>query len=132
MTTDTHNIATQLAALAAQLEAPAKPEIDPKYVVTSEFVEIPASEYKPLTDKLRKAEAKLAKVKAEVEAAKRPLAELMAGAEVLVDADTKQYILESRVSVGQIFDATRFKKENPAEAAKFMRDRYSRNFRLLG
>lgn len=126
-------IAHQLAALAQQLEeqvAP-KPEVDAKYIVTAEFVEAPKATVTPLLKEWRAAKKKLDEKKAALEDIERKIKDLMDGAEVLVIEETQQHVVESRVTVGQVFDTTRFKKENPTEAAKWLRDRYSRNFRVL-
>lgn len=126
-------IAHQLAALAAQLEeqvAP-KPELDAKYIVTAEFAEVPKDKVAPLLKEWRAAKKKLDERKSALEDIERKLKDLMDGAEVLVIEETGQHVVESRVTVGQVFDTTRFKKENPQEAAKWLRDRYSRNFRIL-
>lgn len=105
--------------------------IDPKYHVTAEFIEAPKDEVEPLLDEWRNAKKKVDAAKAKLEGIEAKIKKLMNGAEVLVLEETKQYVVESRVTVGQVFDTTRFKKEQPQLAADYQRDRYSRNFRIL-
>lgn len=137
MTTTTTNgtaaIAHQLATLVEQLEAQVTPhaEIDPKYHVTAEFVEAPKDKVAPLLKEWRKAKKALDEKKAALEDAERKIKDLMNGAEVLVIEETQQHVVESRVTTGQVFDTTRFKKEQPVLAQQFQRTRYSRNFRVL-
>lgn len=127
-------LAHQLADLAAQLEAQVTPinkPVDPKYHVTAEFVEAPKTEVEPLLDEWRNAKKKVDAAKAKLDGVEAKIKKLMAGAEVLVIEETQQYVVESRVTVGQVFDTTRFKKEQPQLATEYQRDRYSRNFRIL-
>jgi len=123
----------QIAQLAKQLEEQAAPATvpDPKYIVTAEFVEAPKAQVAPLLAEWRKAKKSLDAKKLALEDIERKIKDLMDGAEVLVIEETGQHVVESRVSVGQVFDTTRFKKEKPEVAAQYLRDRYSRNFRVL-
>lgn len=131
MTTIT--LTPELVLAAQEIMSAAVPveTVDPKYTVTSEFTEVPKSQVAPALAKWKKAKAKLDKVKQELEAAEREIKDLMNYAEVLVIAETGQHVVESRVTTGQVFDTTRFRKEQPEVAAKYQRTRYSRGFRVL-
>jgi hypothetical protein len=127
-------IVHQIAQLATQLDQQVHQpngHVDPKYVVTAEFVEAPSAKVQPLLKEWRKAKKALDAKKAELEDVERKIKDLMNGAEVLVVEETQQHVVESRVTTGQVFDTTRFKKEQPVLAGQYQRTRYSRNFRVL-
>lgn len=142
MTTATATVAVPLTA--AQLEimlaeakaaeaeqaAAAEQAVD-KYFTSGEYIELPVKTVQPLLKEWHEAKAEADASKARLEAAKTALSEAMSSHEVLVVEETGQMVVESRVSVGMVLDASKLRKEQPELAAKYQRERRSRSFRVL-
>lgn len=126
------SVAGQLSDLLKEITlAQSGTDLDPKYVVTSEFVEVSKTEVTPLLKQWRKAKKELDERKAALENVERKIKDLMNGAEVLVIEETQQHVVESRVTTSQVIDTARLKKEQAELVNKYQRTRYSRNFRVL-
>jgi TRAP-type C4-dicarboxylate transport system substrate-binding protein len=125
-------IVQQIAQLTTQLEATMHtPAVDPKFAVTAEFVELPKTETDALLKAYKKAEARFKAAKEALEARKTEIINAMAGAEILVVAETKQQLVEHRVVEGIVLDTTKLKKEHPQLAAEYQKTRIQRPFRVL-
>lgn len=117
-------------AKAAEAAAAEAQETD-KYAVSGEYIELPASVTKPLLKEWLAAKTEADAAKARLEAAKQAITDVMESHEVLVNEDTGQMLVESRVSTAMVLDTAKLRKEMPEVAAKFQRERRSRSFRVL-
>lgn len=117
-------------AAEAEQAAAAEQAVD-KYFTSGEYIELPVKTVQPLLKEWHEAKAEADASKARLEAAKTALSEAMSSHEVLVVEETGQMVVESRVSVGMVLDASKLRKEQPELAAKYQRERRSRSFRVL-
>lgn len=114
---------------AAQAEAQA--EAADKYTTYGEMIELPAAQTKKLLKAWHDAKAKADVAKAELDEAKNAILEAMQHHEVMINEETGQMLVESRVSTALVLDTARLRKEKPEIAADYQRERRSRSFRVL-
>lgn len=143
MTTTTHTTiavpmtAAQLEILLAEAkaaEAAAAEQSEAKtdkYYTSGEYIELPATQTKALLKAWHDAKADADKAKEKLEEAKQAILDAMEAHEVLVNEETGQMLVESRVSVAMVLDSAKLRKEEPELALKYQRERRSRSFRVL-
>jgi hypothetical protein len=98
---------------------------------TAPTAELPRAEVDPLLRAYKRAEKRAAAAKEALEAAKAGLLDAMAGAEVLVVAETQRAVAEHREVTAYVLDGTRLKAEQPQVAAQYQRPRVQRPFKVL-
>lgn len=120
-----------LDALEAGATASPQPAVDPKFEVTSEFVDVPQSVADALLASYHIADDELEQAKKKLEAAKQAIIQLMGKGEVLRVAETEQEIVTHRVVSSMVVDTAKLRQEQPEIAAKYQKPRISRPFKVL-
>lgn len=132
-TTQTPNVINLLQELLAAAEADAteQKKLDPKFEVTSEFVEVPKVVADALLAQYHEADDAFKAAKKVLDSAKQSIINTMGKAEVLVVDETRQEVVTHRVVRSMIVDTARFRKERPQLAAEYQKERVSRPLDVL-
>ncbi len=127
------------AASAAFAQATAKfaPTIERGVAIERETAEelppaeVPKSRADALRKKYRSAERRVDTAKEALATAKADIVAEMGAAEVLRITETGRPFAELKTITSLTFDTTRFRSENPEQAAGYMKPQSSRRFRLI-
>jgi hypothetical protein len=92
---------------------------------------VPKARAMALREAYSRAERRVDEAKEALAAAKADILEEMGAAEVLAVAETGLPIAELKTVTSLAFDSTRFRSENPVQAAAYMKEQVSRRFRVL-